>query len=158
MTLNEVVHELRDEKESLNETNDSLRADLRTRDEDLGALRIQLADAQRKADGLIRINLAHSQKHQCESLYAQGQIHGAAECLLQILNAANEDVRANKLIMDWLSGEFRCRALDREFNCCHQSLYTDLSRHWRELETKHRTQGNKTKQLQLTLLRCRSVP
>ncbi|KAI9455060.1 hypothetical protein HD554DRAFT_2331645, partial [Boletus coccyginus] len=66
-------------------------------------LRAQLADTQRRADGLIRINRAHEQKHQCESLYAQGQIHGAAECLSGILNTVNEDVRANKFIMDWLA-------------------------------------------------------
>ncbi|KAI9455061.1 hypothetical protein HD554DRAFT_2042888 [Boletus coccyginus] len=66
-------------------------------------LRAQLADAQRRADGLIRINHAHEQKNQCESLYAQGRIQGAAECLLEILNTVNEDVRGNKLIMDWLA-------------------------------------------------------
>jgi len=71
-------------------------------------LRVQAADAQRKVDG---INHAHEQKHQCESLYAQGRIHGAAECLLELTNTVNEDARANKLISDWIAGEFRCRGL-----------------------------------------------
>jgi len=74
-------------------------------------LRIQLAEARRKADGLVRINRAHQQKHQCESLYAQGRIQDAAECLLEFTNTVNEDVRANSFIIDWLAGEFRCRAL-----------------------------------------------
>ncbi|KAI9461389.1 hypothetical protein HD554DRAFT_2316625 [Boletus coccyginus] len=42
-------------------------------------LRVQLAEAQ-------RINHAHEQKHQCESLYAQGRIQGVAECLLEFAN------------------------------------------------------------------------
>jgi len=72
-------------------------------------LRVQLADAQRKADGVIRINHAHEQKHQCESLSAQGRIQDAAECLLEFLNIVNEDVRSNKVIADFLAGEFRRR-------------------------------------------------
>ncbi|KAI9455059.1 hypothetical protein HD554DRAFT_2331643 [Boletus coccyginus] len=78
-------------------------------------LRVQLANAQHQADGLIRINRAHEQKYQCESLYTQGRIQAAAECLLEIVNTVNEDVRVNKFIMDWLA-EFipRCiMALER---------------------------------------------
>ena len=121
-TLNKVVHELRNqlatsqrtanqEKHSLNETISALRADLRTRDDCSNTLLVQLADAQHKADSLIRINHAHEQKHRCESLYAQGHIGDAAECLLKIANTIDNDVRENKLLTDWLSGEFRCRAL-----------------------------------------------
>ena len=96
------------EKDIFNETIDSLRADLRTRDNGSNVLRIQLADAQRKADG---INRALEQMHQCESLYAQGRIQDAAECLLVFANAVHEDVRANKFIINWLSGEFQHCAL-----------------------------------------------
>ncbi|KAI9571641.1 hypothetical protein HD554DRAFT_2168897 [Boletus coccyginus] len=102
-TLNKVVHELHNEKGSLNETISSLCADLRTCDDSSNALLVQLADAQHKADGLIRINRAHEQKHQCESLYAQGHIRNAAECLLKIVNTTDDDVRENKFITDWLS-------------------------------------------------------
>jgi len=49
-------------------------------------------------------------KHQCESLFSQGRIQGAAECLLEFANTVNDDVKANKLIVDWLAGEFRRRA------------------------------------------------
>jgi len=98
---------LSQEKDSLNDTINSLRADLRTRDESSSALLVQLADAQRK---IIQINRAHEQKHQCESLYAQGDIHGAAECLLEIANIVNEDMGDSRLIIDWLSGEFRLHA------------------------------------------------
>jgi len=95
------------EKDDLKETINSLRADLRTRDDSSSVLRIQLADAQRKADGLIRINRAHEQRYQCESLYTQGRIHGAAECLLEFANIVNEDVKTNKLLIDWFAGECR---------------------------------------------------
>jgi len=71
-------------------------------------LRTQLADAQRRADG---INHALEQVHQCESLYAQGRIQGAAERLLEFANAVDEDIRTNKFIFDWLTGEFRGRTL-----------------------------------------------
>ncbi|KAI9571574.1 hypothetical protein HD554DRAFT_2168842 [Boletus coccyginus] len=126
--LTKTVQELRDklaesqraanqEKDRFNETINSLR----TRDEASSSriahlertnqqLRTQLADAQRKADGLIRINHAHEQKHQCESLFAQGRIQRAAECLLEFANTLNDDVRANKLITDWLA-EFTHRCI-----------------------------------------------
>jgi len=96
------------EKDVLNKTIHSLRADLRTCDNSSSALRIQLADAQRRADG---INHALEQVRQCESLYAQGRIQGAAERLLELVSAVDEDIRANKFIFDWLTGEFRRRTL-----------------------------------------------
>ncbi|KAI9571578.1 hypothetical protein HD554DRAFT_2036523 [Boletus coccyginus] len=46
---------------------------------------------------------------------AQGRIQGAAECLLEFANTVNDDVRANKLTIDWLA-EFKHRcslALER---------------------------------------------
>jgi len=49
--------------------------------------------------------------HQCESLYAQGRIQAAAECLLEFANTVNDDVRASNFIIDWLAGEFQRRAL-----------------------------------------------
>ena len=69
-------------------------------------LRVQLAESQH-----IQINRANEQNHQCESLYAQGRIYDAAESLLEMANTVNEDVRTDKLILDWLPGEFRRRAL-----------------------------------------------
>jgi len=71
-------------------------------------LREKLTDAQRKADG---INHALEQVRQCESLYTQGRIQGAAERLLELASAVDEDIRANKFIFDWLTGEFRRRTL-----------------------------------------------
>ena len=67
-------------------------------------LRVQLADAERRADSLVR---SHEQKHQCESQYAQGRIYDAAQSLLQMMDSLSdsEDVRGNKIIMDWLAGE-----------------------------------------------------
>ncbi|KAI9570046.1 hypothetical protein HD554DRAFT_2327718, partial [Boletus coccyginus] len=61
------------------------------------------------------MNHAHEQIHQCESLYARGHIQGAAECFLEFSDTVHEDVRANKLISDWLSGfTHRCiMALER---------------------------------------------
>ena len=38
-------------------------------------------------------------------------MQGAAECFLEFVNAVREDVRADKFISDWLSGEFRRRVL-----------------------------------------------
>ncbi|KAI9461366.1 WD40-repeat-containing domain protein [Boletus coccyginus] len=125
--LEKTVQELRDElaesqctanqeKNGLNETINSLHANFRTRDERSSGrithleqtneeLRVQLANAQ-------RINRGHEQKHQCECLYAQGRIHGAAECLLELANTVNEDVRlgANKVITDFVT-EFTPRCI-----------------------------------------------
>jgi predicted RNase H-like nuclease (RuvC/YqgF family) len=106
------------EKNSLNETINSLRADLRAEHQSSNnkiahleqtnrELRVQL---QHKADSLIRISRAHEQKHQCELLYAQGRIYDAAESLLQMTNTVNDDMRGDKLIFDWLAGEFRRHA------------------------------------------------
>ncbi|KAI9455961.1 hypothetical protein HD554DRAFT_2238147 [Boletus coccyginus] len=95
------------EKDDLNETINSLRADLRTRDDSSCALRIQLADAQRRTDDIDR---ALEQMHQCESLYTPGRIQDAAECLLEFANVVHEDVRANKFIIDWLT-EFTYRCI-----------------------------------------------
>jgi len=98
------------EKDDLNETINSLRADLRTRDKSSSALCVQLADAQRKADGF---NHTLEQMHQCESLYAQGRIQGGAECLLELVNTVNGDVTANTFIIDWVVGGFRRGALEQ---------------------------------------------
>ena len=135
----------------MNETIDALRALVRSRDEDSSTsidaptyasltfmlsenkiahleqtnqeLRVQLAESQHKADSVI---CAHEQKHQCESLYAQGRIYDAAQSLLEIQNTINESVRTNKFVVDWLSGEFRRRAWNRAFNRFHQNLRNDV--------------------------------
>lgn len=72
-------------------------------------LHVQFAESQRKADGLTQILHAHEQKHHCESLYAEDRIIDAAESVLDILTTMSEEVRANKLLMDWLVGESQCR-------------------------------------------------
>ena len=74
-------------------------------------LNVQLDESHHKADSLIRIIRAHEQIHQCESLYVQGCIHDAAESLLAIANATNEDPSANKTIINWLAGKFQHRTL-----------------------------------------------
>ena len=68
-------------------------------------------ELQHKANSLIRINRAHEQMHQWESLYTQGRIYDAAESLREIESTVNEDVRGNKFIFEWLAGEFWHREL-----------------------------------------------
>lgn len=55
-------------------------------------------------------------KHQCESLYAQGHINDAVGSLLEMEHTIDEGVRANKLIIDWLAGELRCRAVEQSIH------------------------------------------
>ena len=82
------------------------------REQTIEELRVQLAQAEQKAD---LINRTHEQKHQCESLYYQGRIYDAAQSLL----APSDDVRGNTLIADWLAGEFRHRELGQHvFDSC----------------------------------------
>ena len=57
-------------------------------------------------DDLAHIIRVHEQKHQCETLYAEGHIIGAAVSLLQIKNTASAAVRGYAFITDWISGEF----------------------------------------------------
>ena len=56
-------------------------------------------------------------------MYAQGRIYDAAESLLEIANTVNEDIRGDKLIFDWLAGEFRRRA----FGYSIQSLPSEFT-------------------------------
>ncbi|KAN0082589.1 hypothetical protein V8E55_008384 [Tylopilus felleus] len=94
------------EEDSIDECISSLRAILRARDEysnhkiafreqTLQELRVQLAQAEQKAD---LVNRTHEQRHQCESLYYQGRIYDAAQSLL----TTSDDVRGNTLITNWL--------------------------------------------------------
>ncbi|KAI9566153.1 hypothetical protein HD554DRAFT_2119826 [Boletus coccyginus] len=87
---------LNQEKDTLNETINSLRADLRTRDKSSSTLRVQLADARRKADGHTRINRAHEQKQQYESLYGQGRMRGAEVCLLKYRTRGYESQQVHR--------------------------------------------------------------
>ena len=70
-------------------------------------IRIEIADSQHKIDSLTGLLSAHRQKHQCETLYADGRIIDAAQVLLEIERTTGDDVKADTLIMDWLSGRFR---------------------------------------------------
>ncbi|KAI9571086.1 WD40-repeat-containing domain protein [Boletus coccyginus] len=108
----------RAESQQARQERDSLIQSLRTQEESSNSkiarlektnqeLCIQLADAQRRADG---INYAHEQMHQCQSLYAQGRIQGAVECLVEFANVARGDVGANKFIIDWVA-EFTQRCI-----------------------------------------------
>ena len=80
-------------------------------------LHAELADSRRTADGLVEILRVHERKHHCETLYAGGRIVAAAESLLEIMNGLSEEVRANKLLMGWLAGEFRCRISTGSTQC-----------------------------------------
>ena len=72
----------------------------------------KLATSEKKVDNLNEILCAHQQKHECETLYANGHVLDAAQCLLDIKNTASDDVKADKIIMNWLSGEFRHHRLE----------------------------------------------
>ena len=65
-------------------------------------LRTEL-DSQRKT---------HLQKHQCETLYADGRVVDAAQLLLEIVGTASDDVKTDATITDWISGEFRLHQPD----------------------------------------------
>ena len=71
----------------------------------------KLAASEKKADSLNEILCVHQRKHGCETLYANGHLLDAAQCLLDIMNTAS-DVKADKIIMNWLSGEFRHHRLE----------------------------------------------
>jgi hypothetical protein len=47
----------------------------------------------------------HQQKHQCETMFADGRIYDAAHHLLEIINSMSEDLQHNELIMNWIEGE-----------------------------------------------------
>lgn len=57
---------------------------------------------------------AHELRHHCEILYGQDRMNDAFLSLLEIVNTANEAVRASKFIMDWGTGEFLSCALDEQ--------------------------------------------
>ena len=65
------------------------------------------AEIQQKDYQILQV---HEQKHHCETLYFEGRIIDAAVSLLEIVNTVNNDVRANNLIMDWISGTSLCCA------------------------------------------------
>ena len=78
-------------------------------------LRTQLSDSQQNAKQLStelsssrQVIRAHQQKHECETLYANGHVVDAANSLLDITRSINDDVKSDAIIMDWLSGEFCC--------------------------------------------------
>ena len=61
----------------------------------------------------LRTKRADEQKHHCEPLYVQGRIDEVAEPALEMENTTSEDVRANKLRVNWLSGTFRRHAVQQ---------------------------------------------
>ena len=67
-------------------------------------LRTELSNSQQKADSLTKILCTHRQKHQCETLYADGHVIDAAQVLFEIVRTASDEVKADTLIGDWLSG------------------------------------------------------
>jgi hypothetical protein len=102
------------EKDSLNETINSLRADLRAEHQSSNSkvthpehtvqeLNVQHNDSHYKTDHLTRTIRAHKQMNQYESLYLQGCIYDAAESLLAIATTIGEDIRADKLVVDRLA-------------------------------------------------------
>ena len=90
----------RQTEDNLNETISSLRAQNST-------LRTDLTDSRQKADTLSKSLSVHRQKYICESLYADGRVTDASESLLEIMRTATDDVKADTMVTDWISGEFR---------------------------------------------------
>ena len=69
-------------------------------------LRTECAESQQRIDSLTRVLQAHHRKHQCEILFSDGQVFDAAKSLLEITRSVSDDaVKADMIIMDWLSGE-----------------------------------------------------
>ncbi|KAG9311853.1 hypothetical protein JVU11DRAFT_8105 [Chiua virens] len=62
-------------------------------------LRLEFTAFRDNADGLVR---AHEQRHQCETLCAQGRISDATRLFLEILNNTSNSVKVNKVITGWL--------------------------------------------------------
>ena len=73
-------------------------------------LRIQLSDSQQNAKTELAssqlVVRVHRQKHECETLYADGHVIDAAKSLLDVTKSVTDDVKSDAIIMDWLSGGF----------------------------------------------------
>lgn len=72
----------------------------------------ELADSREKSDSLNKILHAHRRRYQSEALYADGRVIDAAQLLLEIIATVSDDVKADTVIMDWVSGEFHHPELD----------------------------------------------
>ena len=101
-------------------------------------LRNELADSQHKADSLVQILRAHEQKHQCETLLAEGRTIDAATTLIELTNTASEETRANALIMNWLAGEILHSTLKGVLDPYYQSLRIVAYQRWKVLAMRHR--------------------
>ena len=75
-------------------------------DEKIASLEQTVQELRAERADFLQILHAHEQRHQCEVLYAGDHIIDAAKLLLEIVNTTSQAARANKLIMDWLAGEF----------------------------------------------------
>ncbi|KAF8548009.1 hypothetical protein OG21DRAFT_1516754 [Imleria badia] len=96
--------DLEEKIESLRAQDKSSNGEIASLKETIQQLRNQLSDTQKKADNLDHILRLHERKHQCEVLYAQGRMYDSVELLLEITSTITDEVRANKLIIEWLSG------------------------------------------------------
>ena len=82
----------------------------------------------------MQILRVHEQKHRCEALYAEGRIIDAAVSLLEIANTVSDDVKTNKLIMDWLAGELLCCASRKESTSTiriYEAMHIYAGNNWR---------------------------
>ena len=70
-------------------------------------LHTELTDLRQHADSLTKILRVYQQKHQCETLYADGCIMAAAQLFFEIVRTASDSVKVDTIITDWISGEFR---------------------------------------------------
>lgn len=95
----------------------------------------------------------HEQKHRCEALYAEGRIVDAASSLLEFIGTTSEVGKADKVIVDWISGEFSCRSLEMMIDT-GQGLRCNVSQDWKELETRRQTLKNMKQRSRPTLLHC----
>lgn len=76
------------------------------REPEIRRMRKEQTELEKTNKSLLAIIRAHEQKHQCEALYAAGNTKDAAESLCKFVDATSDEVKTNKLIMDWISGEF----------------------------------------------------
>ena len=130
------------EKDSLNKTIGSLRewciatslalhSHLHPLDHKISHLEPTVQQLHTQNAHLVQLLHMHEQKYQCEVLYADGRIVDAAVSLLEMTNATSEQVRTNKLIMDWLASTFGITNRDKVLNWYNQSLQTNAYRHWK---------------------------
>ncbi|KAF8555338.1 hypothetical protein OG21DRAFT_922733 [Imleria badia] len=123
LAANEEKDRLSEIIKSFGEKDESSNSKIAHLEKTVEQLHAQLVSSESTADNLAQILGVHERKHHCEALYSEGRIIDAAESLIEIANAVSEEVRTNKLLMDWLAGEFRYRTSEEST----RSLSTDFT-------------------------------